>query len=71
MLGHSRSEILGVNLIEITEESQRSRTEINVQDLFDGYAPATRSRSATKGAARGPTSVPPASRRWTVKGLMR
>ncbi len=40
MLGYSRSEILGVNLIEITEESQRSRTEINVQDLFDGVRPS-------------------------------
>ncbi|MGE5472323.1 MAG: ATP-binding protein [Bacteroidota bacterium] len=36
MLGYGESELLGISLIAITEESQRAMTEQNVHGLFDG-----------------------------------
>ncbi len=40
MLGYGKDEIVGVSLVEITEESQRALTEQNVHGLFDGELPA-------------------------------
>lgn len=39
MLGYGKGEILGVSLVDITEESQRLMTGRSVQGLFDGALP--------------------------------
>lgn len=39
MIGYGNEEIVGVSLIEITEESQRALTEWNVHELVDGTLP--------------------------------
>ena len=39
MLGYGKGEIVGVSLVDITEESQRLMTGRNVQGLFDGALP--------------------------------
>ena len=40
MLGYGKDEIVGVSLVEISEESQRALTERNVHGLFDGELPS-------------------------------